>query len=210
MRTCTLLILSLVIQITFCLFSCSNRVVASPAFSPAEGSTTLGTSETGGASQVLQLSGSAKVGQKMPFFSGWRIGPRQGQAYSLRKAMKTNKQRYVLTICASWCKPCIKGLERLSKAKGRFLSTQTELIVLVADQSAHGRELYERFGFDWAKVVVDEFKTFALRLAPSANQGSEGLSLPKTIVFNKEGIVETIVGVEGNDYIDLILSGKKR
>lgn len=191
------------------LLGCHNLAIAKHHHPPLTRSTPL-TNKATHLSESLKESGQAKVGQKMPFFSGWRIGQGQGQAYSLRKALMTKKNRYVLNICASWCKPCMVGLAHLAKAKKQFQDTQTELIVLVADQSVHGREIYKRFGFDWAQVVVDEFKTFALRLAPDSKQGSEGLSLPKTIVFNREGVVELIIGVEGSDYIDRLLIREKK
>ena len=158
-------------------------------------------------SQLLTQSGEAKIGEPMPFFSGWTSSTHQSEAYSLKRALSHKKSRYVLTVCAAWCKPCIEGLEKLSSQKKTFLSREVELIVLVADQSQHARDLNERFDLSWAYVLVDEFHTFALKLAPSrSNKGGESLSLPRTIVFNANGVVEKIIATEGEDYVTLIFS----
>ena len=157
-------------------------------------------------SQILKQSGLAKTGSEMPFFSGWTISNGLGQAYSRTKALKDHHDRYVVNICASWCKPCMIGLEVLSKEKRKFNETNTELIILVADKSQNGREIFDRFSFDWAQVIVDEFQTFALKLAPNvkSNEGGESLSLPRTIIFDKQGVITKIIGREGQDYINQI------
>ena len=155
-------------------------------------------------SQLLTQSGTAKVGEMMPFFSGWSISKNAGQAYSLQKALSHKKQRYVLNICASWCAPCRVGLKRLSEAKTLFGDRKIELIILIADQSQSAQRLSARFDLSWAYTIVDEFNTFALKFAselPSSNRGSESLSLPRTIVFNGEGLITQIIGTEGEDYI---------
>ena len=156
-------------------------------------------------SEQLTQSGEAKIGEPMPFFSGWTSSTDQSQAYSLKRALSHRKNRYVLTVCASWCKPCLEGLEELSLQKENFLSRDIELIVLVADQSQHARELNERFDLSWAYVLVDEFHTFALKLAPSQlSESGENLSLPRTIIFNADGVVEKIIATEGEDYVRLL------
>ncbi|MAD61906.1 MAG: hypothetical protein CMH49_10420 [Myxococcales bacterium] len=155
-------------------------------------------------SQLLEKSGQAELGKQMPFFSGWAINNESGNAYSLRMTQKEGKSRYVLTVCASWCKPCLSGLKRLSEAKKRFISSNTGLIILVADHNRFGRKLYEEYGFDWANVVVDEFKVSSFKLAPSSRKQDESLSLPRTFVFNAEGMIEKIISIEGDDYVDLL------
>lgn len=160
-------------------------------------------------SQVLKMSGQVRLGKEIPFYSGWAINSESGHAYSLRMTKEERKSRYVLTVCASWCKPCLSGLKRLSEAKERFISANTGLIILVADDNRFGRQLYEDYGFDWAHVLVDEFKVSSFKLAPSPSNKSESLSLPRTIIFNSKGIVEKIIGIEGEDYIDVLLDSNK-
>ena len=131
----------------------------------------------------------------MPFFSGWTISEGSGQAYSRTKALKEGRARYVVNICASWCKPCMEGLAQLSASRERINSTNTGLNILVADKSDKARELYKRFGFKWAKVIVDEFQSFALKLALESKDGmGKGLSLPRTIIFDREGKIIKIIG----------------
>ena len=161
-------------------------------------------------SQLLETSGTAKVGAKMPFFSGWKMSNSTGSAFNLTKTLKQNKRRYVLNICASWCTPCLEGLQKIAESKQKFEDANISVVILVADSTQHGQEIFKKFSFTWAHVVVDEFKTFALRLAPELNKaGKESLSLPKTIIFNREGLVEMIIGQEGDDYIPLLLGQAK-
>ncbi len=159
-------------------------------------------------SQILKQSGQAEQGKMMPFFSGWTMSNGAGAAYSRTKALKEKRPRYVLNICASWCEPCMEGLEQIAKSKQKFLDSNTGLIILIADKSANARKLYKRFGFDWAKVIVDEFQTFAFKLAPDKKKSGsqDSLSLPRTIIFNTEGKVSKIIGREGKDYIDQIFA----
>lgn len=159
-------------------------------------------------SRLLKQSGEAKLGKMMPFFSGWTITNAAGAAYSRTKALKEKRPRYVVNICASWCKPCLKGLEQIAKAKQKFSDSNTGLILLVADSSANARKIYEHFGFDWATVIVDEFQTFAFKLAPDKKKSGtpDSLSLPRTIIFNTEGKVSKIISREGKDYIDQIFA----
>ena len=161
-------------------------------------------------SQLLDSSGTVKVGSKIPFFSGWKMSTTTGNAFNLTKTLKQNKNRYILNICASWCVPCLEGLQKISESKQKFEDANTSVVILVADSTQHGQEIFEKYNFSWANVVVDEFKTFALRLAPELNKaGKESLSLPKTIIFNQKGIVEMIIGQEGDDYIPLLLGQSK-
>ena len=158
-------------------------------------------------SQLLKQSGEAVLGNPMPFFSGWMLSETIDKPFRLGDLLSNNKSRYVLSICASWCKPCLDGLKRLSQSKDLFLDRKISLIIMVADEREHALELRERFNLTWAQIFVDEFQSSAQKFAPiSASSAGQGrsLNLPRTIVFNSKGTVELIIGKEGNDFVSLL------
>jgi peroxiredoxin len=154
--------------------------------------------------QLLQESGDAKVGARMPFFSGWLT---TGRVLNLSGLLKKKRSRYVITMCASWCKPCFDGLRLLSKAKDEFQRQDIELVIYVVDTELEAKKIHKRFGFDWAQVLSDQFKTHA-RTFSSGKNGTvkQTVELPKTFVLDREGKIEIIIGQEGEDFINLLLS----
>lgn len=150
----------------------------------------------------IQLSQSGEVKPKaiIPFVSGWDL---EQNSVNIRDFLNTGKRRYVLSLCASWCKPCMKGLGRLSEAKSQFEATNTGLIIyVVRDTRAKAMELRSRFKLDWASTFIDEYGEHAKRLIPRSD---ESLTLPRTFVLNGDGEVQMIIGKEGDDFIDLLL-----
>ena len=160
-------------------------------------------------SELIQKSGAEiKVGQKMPFFSAWTLGEGESTPQNLDKIIRAHPaDRYVLTLCASWCAPCIEGLKRLSTKQKLFSKHKTHLIILVADERAKARELYQRFSLKWAQFLVDEFGAHANRMSPNKDE-KDGILLPRSFVLNKRGEVLKIIGREGADFIDLLLGRK--
>jgi len=153
--------------------------------------------------QQLTRSGQAQVGKQMPFFSGWIT---TGQVLNLPRLLKMNKDRYVVTMCASWCKPCFAGLHTLSKAKAQFHQRGIELVVYVVDSELKAKKIHQDFEFDWAHVLIDEFKTYARKLSSGkANGHKETLELPRTFILDGDGKIEMIIGQEGDDFLSLLL-----
>lgn len=154
-------------------------------------------------SEVLQKSGEAKVGAPLPFFSGWDL-TQPSRPMNNRMILRSKKEKYVVSLCASWCEPCMEGLERLSKARKQFDKAGVELVLyIVRDERSRGLALRERFKFSWATIMIDEYGENAKRLAPGER---EGLKLPRTFVIDGRGIVQKIIGREGDDYIRLLLN----
>jgi peroxiredoxin len=180
-----------------------SKAIASPMLAPSKASS------GGERSEMTQRSGAKiKVGQKMPFFSAWTLGDGESTPQNLDKIIKAHPaDRYVLTLCASWCAPCIEGLKRLSTKEKLFSKHKTHLIILVADERAKAREIYKRFSLNWAQFLVDEFGAHANQMSPNKD-AKDGILLPRTFVLNKRGKVLRIIGREGMDFIDLLLGRK--
>ena len=156
-----------------------------------------------GTSKLLTKSGKAQVGQRIPFFSGWLTN---GRVLNLSRLLKKNKQRYVVTMCASWCEPCFEGLKAISNAKELFQSKDIEVVIYVADSELEANKIHKQFNFGWASILVDEFKSHARKLSSGKDSTKKGtLELPRTFILNKKGNVEKIIGQEGRDYIQLLL-----
>ena len=156
-----------------------------------------------GKSTRLTKSGVAQVGKPLPFFSGWLT---TGRVLNLSRLLKKKKTRYVVTMCASWCEPCFEGLKAISNAKTLFQDKNIEVVIYVADSEIEAKKIHEQFKFDWAHVLIDEFKSHARKLSSGKHQKKKGtLELPRTFVLNQKGEVEMIIGQEGSDYIQLLL-----
>ena len=156
-----------------------------------------------GKSMRLSQSGVAQVGQPLPFFSGWLT---TGRVLNLSRLLKKNKKRYVITMCASWCEPCFEGLKAISNAKRLFQSKDIEVVIYVADSEVEAKKIHDQFKFDWAHVLIDEFKSHARKLSSGKHQKKKGtLELPRTFVLDQSGEVKIIIGQEGSDYIRLLL-----
>ena len=159
-----------------------------------------------GQSKLLSRSGDAQVGQPLPFFSGWLT---TGRVLNLSRLLKKNKTRYVVTMCASWCEPCFDGLKAISSAKSLFQSKDIEVVIYVADREIEAKKIHKEFKFDWAHVLIDEFKSHARKLSSGKHQKKKGtLELPRTFVLNQKGEVKMIIGQEGSDYIKLLLGSE--
>ena len=157
--------------------------------------------------EQLQSSGSlVKVGQNMPFFSGWAITQSSEKPFNFAKYLKQKKKgvrQIVISVCASWCAPCKEGLKRLKKARKKFRKKKVDLLVLVADKKENAYALREKYGFKEATFIVDPFETYALKFSPGQSQRQ--LVLPKTFVLRSDGTVKRILGKEGKDWIRLLL-----
>jgi peroxiredoxin len=154
-------------------------------------------------STQLKKSGTAIIGQKMPFFAGWKIGSKFKGPTNSNKALQANKTGYVITLCAEWCKPCMKGLAKLAKHKEDFDKSNKQLIIIVADSNAKAQKIYNRFNLKWATFILDEFKNTVSKISPDG-KGSKGISLPKTFVLNRQKKVTRIISKEGSDFIKLL------
>lgn len=158
----------------------------------------------GSKSHLLKKSGLAELGKQVPFFSGWALTDTGSQPLNLGRILKRQKRGYVVTVAASWCAPCRVGLKRLSEAQGRFKEAGVDVVVIVADSSAHAKSLRAEFKLGWTSVIVDEFKTYASKMCPDPKD-EKGLSLPRTFVLDGQGKIKRIISEEGDDYIDQLL-----
>ena len=157
---------------------------------------------SGSKSKLYTHSAQAKIGHRLPFISGWMLTSLSLQPVNINDLLKRGEKReisrYIVTLCAQYCKPCLDGLDRLSQHESSFKEHRAELVVIVVDTTAHAKAIYKRYGLSWSTVITDEFKTNAKKLSISAGGGIE---LPKTFVLDQRGDVIKIIGEEGDDFL---------
>ena len=170
-------------------------------------STTVSASPSLKPSEQLQQSAQVQVGKKIPFFAGWTVGQKRSKPTNLTAFLKQPAKRYVITLCANWCKPCKEGLARLKKHKADFENTQTKLLAFVSGSNEEAKTLYSTHGISWATFVVDRFGNYIPKFS-GKGKASENIQLPRTFVLNEKGEVLKIIGQEGKDFIDLLVGRK--
>ena len=155
-------------------------------------------------STQLTHSGTVHIGKPMPFFSGWKMTAKQLRATNSQKIFQSQRKGYIITLCAQWCKPCLKGLKRLAHSRELLDRKGLQLILIVADSTNQALKLYQSLDLKWATFIVDEFKSFTLEMSPSP-QDKNQINLPRTFVLNTDKIVTKIISYEGDDFIQQLI-----
>jgi len=197
-------LLTSIMALIFTACATSAQLQASPAPTPVTSAKVIEATQPKGVSQLLDRSGQAIVGKPFPFFSGWALTDTGSQPLNLGRVLKRKRRGYVVTVAASWCAPCRKGLKRITEARARFKKANVDVIVIVADSSAHAKSLREELKLNWTSVIVDEFKTYSSKMCPDPKD-TKSLSLPRSFVLNSKGQVKRIISEEADDYIDQLL-----
>jgi thiol-disulfide isomerase/thioredoxin len=152
-------------------------------------------------SELLSQSGETKVGEKLPFFSGWDI--MTDRVVTTKNLFSQGYQQYVIALCASWCEPCKRGLNKLAKNRENLEANKIKVILLTSsDPKAKAIELVKSLGLEKFTTVADEFNTHTPKYSTLDNNQ---ITLPRTIITDQNGIVTKIIGAEGDDYISLIM-----
>ena len=152
---------------------------------------------------ALTQSGQAIVGQEAPFLSGWNL---KSKVFSTSKALKDeSSSRIVLVFWATWCQPCIKGLKMLNENSAKLKADGINLVLVNYGEDQKTIQAFIKKHPVRFQVVMDRWdKSGAAYLYDS--QG--GVSLPRTVLIDKEGMVEAIFSSEGDDYIERIRAGE--
>ena len=81
-------------------------------------------------SMSLQKSGDARVGDMMPWFSGWDLTERPVNLYMV---LNQNKKGYVMMLCATWCTACHEGMRMLINARHQLALDQIQVILTFSE-----------------------------------------------------------------------------
>ena len=181
---------------------------------------TRGASATPPRTVSLDISGETRVGQMAPWFSGWRLGTRE--VLNRDKLLKSGATRgYVMTVFATWCKPCKRGLRMLADGRTRLAHRGLSVLLVnseLADiEAAELRTWLAAQGHNDTAVLLDRFGATAAAFgAVDRFPGGKGqdktqvsrerTSYPRTIVLDSTGKVLAVFGIEGPDFVDRILA----
>ena len=159
-----------------------------------------------GISQLLQASGSARLGAKIPHFAGWQLSPSRVQNRDMlleRLRRRRGGRGLILVLGGSFCPPCVQGLRRLAAEQRRLAREGLELVLLLGENEGCAARLVRATGFQQVTAVSDRFQRSLQRLSRNSNGA---LELPRTFILDREGVVRRIIGREGLDYLEQIRS----
>ena len=159
-----------------------------------------------GISQLLQASGRARLGAKLPHFAGWQLSPSRVQNRDMllqRLRRREGARGLVLVLGGSFCPPCVQGLRRLAAEQQRLAREGFELVLLLGESEGCAARLVRETGFQQVTAISDRFQRSLQRLAKNE---SEALELPRTFILDRGGVVRRIIGREGRDYVEQIRS----
>ena len=151
--------------------------------------------------------GKLKLGEKLPWFAAWT--PNDG-VFNRRKLVNVRpKSGHALVLFATWCTECKPGLNLLARKKAELEGLGINLILVdYQEESAKVKPFITAAKLDFATLLLDRFGRVATAFgAVQAKTGGQSVvSLPLTVVADKDGIVRGIYTKEGADYFEKITS----
>lgn len=150
------------------------------------------------ATESLQSSGEAIVGEDAPWLSGWTLAE---EVFNNQKVFKDESvNRVALVFWASWCAPCKKGIIELNNHCDELKELGIKVVLVNSAESEEAvRKFFGENGSPFT-VVLDPYSKNRDTYMPSP--------LPKTVLIGRDGIVEAIFGKEDSDYVQRIIDGK--
>ncbi|MFH1727031.1 MAG: TlpA disulfide reductase family protein [Pseudomonadota bacterium] len=136
-------------------------------------------------------------------FGGWTTS---GNMYNFKEDIeKFQGHTIVLTFFATWCSHCKIGLKMISKNLDSLKESGVKVIAVNLTYSTKKEEkLLEKYLKDNdIKINVIKDTTSAI----SKKYGVLGASLPVTFLIDKKLMIQKIIGLEGDDYIEIIKKG---
>lgn len=151
----------------------------------------------------LDRLGPVAVGAPAPWFAGWTLDDTViNRTRVVDKAAKTQRG-VALVFFATWCKPCVRGLDALAAARARLdAAGVTLLLVDFREEAATVRPFLAARGLGDAAVLLDKFGRAATAFGVSDGRSAR---LPRTVVLDAQGVVRGIFAAEGPDYVERVL-----
>lgn len=158
---------------------------------------------TTGKTEALPRSGQAIVGEQAPFLSGWTV---ENKIFNTAKVFKDESvEECALVFWATYCLPCLNGLKMLAAAEERFAERGIRIVLVNFSELP---EKVQRFLTDNPQpypVVLDRWQKNAKTYLADENGA---VTLPRTVLIDRSGVVKAIFSTEGNDYVERILAGE--
>lgn len=152
---------------------------------------------------ILQEMGPVKLGEAAPWFAGWTLDDTVLNRTRLLERRTPETRGFALVFFATWCAPCVKGLEALAAARPRLKAAGVELVLVdFREEGPAVRAFLDARGLQGVLVLLDKFGRTASALGVSDEKSAR---LPRTVVLDLEGRIRGLFGAEGPDYVDRII-----
>lgn len=112
--------------------------------------------------------------------------------------------RVALVYFATWCVPCRAGLKQIVAHQAELAQAKTGIVLVNVGEKepAKVQSFLQKISADKLPAITDPFgrmtEGFGLIKA------GQNITLPKTIVVDKDLKVKILVGEEGGDYVELL------
>ena len=160
-------------------------------------------------SKLLTQTSTLKLDTEVPWVAGWDL---DGQALGLGDIMSRGRSGFVFTLTKPDCLRCEDGLRYLLGAQDRLAKRGVQLVVIfLGDHHPEDLKSWLQSRGVWGAsndtswqnqkpiFLIDRYGVMDERM------GTEG-QLPRSFVVGRQGRVLRMIGQEGYDLIDLIIS----
>lgn len=179
----------------------------------------------------LETLGKVKVGGQAPWLAGFDLRHPE-QVINLTGILSAPGQnRTLIAFWATWCPPCIEGLEQLKAAESRLKAARVGVVLVdVADDRVKALARLDGIGITWptledtnganaeqygvmerlqkdepGAIPEDESRTLP-KDEPGAISKDEPGTLPKSVLVSSDGKVLAIFAGEGPDWVERVLA----
>jgi len=160
-------------------------------------------------SKLLTQTSTLKLDAEVPWVAGWDL---DGQALGLGDIMSRGRSGFVFTLTKPDCLRCEDGLRYLLSAQDRLAKRGVQLVVVfIGDHHPEDLKSWLKSRGVWGAssdaswqqqkpiFLIDRYGVIDERM------GTES-QLPRSFVVGRQGRVLRMIGQEGYDLIDLIIS----
>ena len=151
---------------------------------------------------VLPRMGTVEVGKPAPWFAGWTLDDRVLNRTRLLATSPAPKA-YALVFFATWCRPCLKGLTAIARARPALDAAGVRVVLIdFREEASTVTPFLKAHGLEGLPVIVDKFGAVAQAFGASDGKTAR---LPRTVVLDAQGTVRAIFAAEGEDYVAQLL-----
>lgn len=161
-----------------------------------------------GSTVTMDRLGAVRVGEPCPGLAGWPVdgGPLVSLDSLMRVADGSPSQALVVSFFATWCKPCVEGLQRLDRlARSGGLPARV-LLVALGEEGGGVQKHLAALGVA-LPAVGDPFQAIGERWGVvERGAGAKGTAaIPRTFVVAPDRRVVGILGQEGLDFESILV-----
>ena len=143
--------------------------------------------------QTAEKLGDVRVSEPFPSFGGYNIK----NEYVSYKSLLGNYDAIIVSYFATWCEPCKEGLPIIEQYAQKHSNVMAVYIALGESDTQKVQQFSSQLNLE-STIMLDKFQSIGKRHGVVTD--AEATTLPKTFVIDKEGNVQTIFTLEGDDF----------